>query len=231
VVNEYPKSGGSWLSDMLADALGYKSVRNDPIRLERSVLNDHFLHPLMLDNVVVLWRDPRDVIVSFYHHCYFANEHRNAALVRLMKRRRPFADYSDVSGNLPKFIEDITTRPIAPKFSWPQFAANWIGRKGIVETRYEVLRHDTANELKRLVQAIAGSELADFRAYEIADNRSFAKAKAEAVAKAGKHVEMTFVREGSTGGWRKHFSPEAIAVLKRLDYERWMEKLGYDLSD
>lgn len=64
LVYEFPKSEGTWLALLLGDALELPSRRNQPIRLESSVTHGHFLSQLGLKNTVVMWRDPRDLMVS-----------------------------------------------------------------------------------------------------------------------------------------------------------------------
>ncbi len=214
VVNEFPKSGGTWLAQMLADALELPFRRNKPIRLEKCVTHGHFLNPTGIRNVVVLWRDPRDVIVSLYHHSYFVNEHSNRLLVQLMKERLPFDDYRDVRNNLPEFIQFISTNPITPRFTWSQFVDVWLERPGTVQTSYEELRQDAAGTLWRIVMELTGRELPKDRCVTIAENHSFERAKERAAVLSTKPgVEMSFVRDGSVGGWRNYFSDEAIEEM------------------
>ena len=228
LVNEFPKSGGTWLAQMLSDVLNLPFRRNAPIRIERSLTHGHFLSPFGLRNVVVLWRDPRDVLVSFYYHSYFVNEHQNAGLVRLMKQHCPFDDYSDIRTNLPDFIRFLTRKPVSPSFTWPQFAQTWAGRPGTVQTSYEALRADTPSELGRIVKALTGMSLPEGLATEAAERHSFSRAKQAAVRARPTAVEMSFVREGALGGWRKAFSLEAEAVLQEDGYVEAMRGLGYE---
>lgn len=230
LVNEFPKSGGTWLAQMLSDALDVPFRRNAPIRLERSVTHGHFLSPLGLRNVVVLWRDPRDLLVSFYYHCYFVNEHQNAELVRLMKARCPFDDYTDIRGNLPDFIRFISQNPISPSFTWPEFARAWAHRPGTVHTSYEALRADTPGELARVAEALTGTSLPEGRAAEVAEQHSFARAKQAAEQERPADAELSFVREGALGGWRRHFTPEAEAALCQGGYAEAMRGLGYGVE-
>jgi sulfotransferase family protein len=227
VINEFPKSGGTWLALMLSDALDLPFRRNAPIRLERAITHGHFLSPIGLHNVVVLWRDPRDILVSFYYHCYFLNEHSNAALVRLMKARCPFDDYTDVRNNLPTFIRFLSEAPVSPSFTWPQFAAIWTGRKGTVQTSYEALRADTPRELARIAEALTGVPLPTDRALEVSERHSFARAKQAADQVTPAHAEVSFVREGSLGGWRRYFTPHVDAALRDGGFEAPMRLLAY----
>lgn len=229
IVNEFPKSGGTWLALMLSDALEIPFRRNEPIRLERSVTHGHFLKPFGLRNTVVLWRDPRDLLVSYYYHCYFVNEHHNAKLVQLMKVRCPFDSYADISSNLPTFIQFLTETPLSPSFSWPDFAQIWINRPGSLQTSYEALRADTPGELGRVVEMLTGRCLSDAQASEVAERHSFVRAKKEAERswQESAQAEISFVREGALGGWRKHFTPEAEAALHKGGYFKFMKQLQY----
>ena len=225
LVNEFPKSGGTWLAQLLSQALDLPFRRNAPIQLERSVTHGHFLNPIGLRNVVVLWRDPRDLLVSFYYHCYFVNEHNNHELVRIMKVRCPFTDYNDIVGNLPHFIRFQNESPISPSFSWPQFAKVWARRAGPIRTSYEALRANTSEELIRITYLLSGTMLDRAKADTIVENNSFKNAKAIAHEKKSANIEMSFIREGSLGGWKKYFSPEAHQEM--VKYHNAMSTLGY----
>lgn len=227
LVNEFPKSGGTWLAQMLAQAIDLPFRRNEPIRLEAAITHGHFISPLGLANTLVLWRDPRDVVVSYYFHSYFVNEHNNAGLVALMKMRHPFQDYTDIRSNLPRFIEILSREPVSPSFSWPDFAKIWAGRPGTVQTSYEALRADTAQELKRVTEALTGRHVALSDAQVVVEANSFDRARVRAKLEDRNGVQMSFVREGSVGGWKKHFTPDAEAMLEKFGYSAPMHKLGY----
>ena len=137
VVNEFPKSGGSWTSQMLSEALGVPFPRNRFPSLRPSIIQGHFLSPWGMKNVLVVWRDGRDVMVSWYHHCLFKNERHNSFLVDAVRGDLQLDDYSDVRGNLPAFIEYAFTRHRHPRFTWAGFANRWHGRRDVVYTRYE----------------------------------------------------------------------------------------------
>jgi hypothetical protein len=232
VVNEFPKSGGTWLGQMLADALDLPFPRNRFPPFRRAIFHGHYLSPVGLRNLVVLWRDPRDVMVSWYHHCLFPNDRYNQALVSRMRHAMPFADYEDLRANLPAFIDRAFTRPVFPRFTWTDFAARWHGRPGVCFTRYEDLRRDTASELQRIVQEVARRELPAERAAATIERFSFERQSGG--RKPGEEDKRSFMRKGLVGDWRNHFSPEARSVLDRhagdalvmLGYEadrRWVE--------
>lgn len=231
VVNEFPKCGGSWLTEMLSDALELPFRRNEPVRIEKALVHGHFLRPGLMQNVVVLWRDPRDVLVSLYHHCFFVSEYAdqlfgNGRLVARMRDALRFEDYDDVAANLPAFIRYIHETPVVPRFTWPDFAARWIDRSDAVHTSYEALRKDTAPELVRIVRDLTGLPLELDRAAAIAQEHSFARARAKSEQNLAPGARP-FVRSGSVGGWRASFTPEAEALLDRFGYSPLMRRLGY----
>ena len=85
VVTELPKSGGSWVSQMLSDYLCIPFPRNRFPRLETCVMHGHYLFGKRMKNVVVVLRDGRDV-VSYYYHCLFENELNNMRLVQRVEK-------------------------------------------------------------------------------------------------------------------------------------------------
>lgn len=230
LVNEYPKSGGTWLALMLADALDLPFRRNEPIRFEPSITHGHFLSPLNLANMVVIWRDPRDLLSSFYYHSYFVNEHDNSDHVKLMKAKCPFSNYRDIRKNMPDFIRFVTESPVSPSFSWPYFAIKWHNRSDAAHTSYEAMRADTAGELKRIIGLLIGKKYSDEQINTIVDRHSFDRAREEARQKHTNHTEMSFIREGALGGWKKNFTTEATDILRKFGYEKPMSALGYTLD-
>jgi hypothetical protein len=233
VVNEFPKSGGTWVGQMLGRALGVPFPRNRFPVLRPSIMHGHYLRSWGMKNVVVCWRDGRDVMVSWYHQQLIAHEW-NERQVRRSRRELPLEDYGDVNGNLPAFIEYAFTRPHSPRFSWADFVRRWHDRKDATHVRYENLRRDTAGELRRVVLGLTGQRLSPEEATAIAEEFSFER---QAGRKAGEEDKRSFLRKGVVGDWRNHFSPEAKATFDRyagdelilLRYERdrtWVEEAG-----
>jgi hypothetical protein len=223
VVNEFPKSGGTWVGQMLGRALGVPFPRNRFPVLRPSIMHGHYLNPLGMKNVVVAWRDGRDVMVSWYHQQLISHEW-NERQVRRSRRELPLEDYEDVYENLPAFIEYAFTRPHSPRFSWAKFARRWHGRKDAVHVRYEDLRRDTAGELERIVLGLTGERLGPEEATAIAEEFSFER---QAGRRAGEENRSSFLRKGVVGDWRNYFSPEARETFDRYAGEELI-LLGYE---
>ena len=231
VVNEFPKSGGTWVGQMLGRALGVPFPRNRLPVLRPSIMHGHYLGPWGMKNVVVCWRDGRDVMVSWYHQQLISHEW-NERQVRRSRRELRLQDYEDVYENLPAFIEYAFTRPHSPRFSWADFVRRWHGRKAAIHVRYEDLRRETARELRRVVRGLTGERrLSPEEATAIVEEFSFER---QAGRRPGEEDRGSFLRKGVVGDWRNYFSPEAREMFDRyagdelilLGYERdraWVE--------
>ena len=223
VVNEFPKSGGTWVGQLLGRALGVPFPRNRFPVARTSIMHGHYLRPLGIRNAVVVWRDGRDVMVSWYHQQLIPHG-LNGRQVARSRRELPLEDYDDVYANLPAFIEYAFTRPHDPPFSWADFVRRWYWRGGAVHVRYENLRRDTAGELRRMARALTGNDPGPRRAAEIVDEFSFER---QAGRRSGEEDKGSFLRKGVVGDWKEQFSPEAREVFDRYAGEE-LVLLGYE---
>ncbi len=223
VVNEFPKSGGTWVGQMLGRALGVPFPRNRFPVLRPSIMHGHYLRPGGIKNVVVVWRDGRDVMVSWYHQQLIPHG-LNALQVARSRRELPLDDYEDVRKNLPAFIEYAFTRPHDPAFSWSDFVRRWWGRKEAVHVRYEDLLRDTPGELRRVFRELTGERLPPERASAIAEEFSFER---QARRRPGEEDRSSFLRKGVAGDWRNYFGPEARRTFDRYAGEELI-LLGYE---
>jgi hypothetical protein len=223
VVNEFPKSGGTWVGQMLGRALGVPFPRNRLPVLRPSIMHGHYLNPRGIKNAVVVWRDGRDVMVSWYHQQLIPHEW-NERQVSRSRRELPLEDYTDVYGNLPAFIEYAFTRPHSPRFSWTDFVRRWHGRKDAIHVRYEDLRRDTAGELRRVILGLIGKRLSLEAATSIAEEFSFER---QAGRQPGEENKRSFLRKGVVGDWRSYFSPEARETFDRYAGDELI-LLGYE---
>lgn len=211
LVNEYPKSGGTWLRNMLADALKLPAwSQTDPV-WGSCVTQGHWLKPYGLTNAVALFRDRRDVMVSYYYHSFFLNEHYNGEMVQWMRSIFRFEDYEDIQSNPLPFMCIVMEEPVSPGSTRVDFGDIWADGPAKVVTRYEDLRRDTPSELQRIVVGLTGQTLPRDHAEEVARNHSMAATRARQHANASRSqvAEKSLVREGSLRGWAKHFSHEA----------------------
>lgn len=224
IVNGYQKSGTTWVSQLLGEALELPFQKNRIPTPRASVLHVHYLHPGNMHNVVVVWRDGRDTLLSWYYHCLFPNDlGGNKVLVERVRTDLRFTDYEDVYSNLPRFLEYSFTRQSSPKFSWADFARSWHGHSEAVHLHYENLKADGVEELRRVVRELTGEELSAERASSIVENFSFSRQSGRRPGEESR----SFLRKGVVGDWRNHYSTEAREVF---DYYAGRELilLGYE---
>ena len=224
IVNEYPKSGGSWVGQMLAAALDVPFPRNRLPMLRPCIMHEHFLWPATLKNVVIVWRDGRDVIVSQYFHSLFRNERGNQILVEKVSTDLKYSDVNDIRSNLPSFIEYVFKGKKHPKFSWSDFADKWQGKSEAVHVKYEDFRRDCAGQLQKLVCTLINKTLDNEKAEKIEKNFSFEKQSGRT---PGQENSNSFMRKGIVGDWKSHFSLESKEMFAHYAGDTLIS-LGYE---
>ena len=224
LINEFPKSGGSWLSQMLAEALELPNPRNRLPMLRSSIMHGHYLKPARMKNVVLVWRDGRDVMVSHYHHLVSQNNFAMSSAQRHSRKAINSKDPDDVRTNLPQFIEQSAQGNVHPWHSWSYFCNTWHNHSRVsVATRYESLLTDAAGELHR-VQAAVGGTKSPQQCAAIAENYSFQR---QTNRTPGQESRTSFLRKGIAGDWKNVFSKEAAEVFHHYHGEALIE-LGYE---
>ena len=224
LVNEYPKSGGSWLTQMLGEALDLPNPRRRLPMLKSSMMHGHYLHPMNLRNIVMVWRDGRDIMVSFYFHLVAENNFASPTTKAHSRKLMAVSDVDDVAANLPKFIELVSVGKLHPRFGWGDFYKRWANHpKVLASTRYEAMLEDAGTELHRLQAALGGLKT-PAQCAEIAERFSFER---QANRKAGVADNSKFLRKGIAGDWKNHFSREAAEVFDHYASEALIA-LGYE---
>lgn len=233
-VNEFPKSGGTWVKHMLAECLGVPVWTKGKPVWQPCVLQGHWIKPRGKCRVVALLRDGRDVMVSLYFHSFFLNEFQNEPLVKASRERFRFADYKDVRGNLLAFMRGIDREPLSPHFRWADFTETWVDREGVMIARYEDLRANTAGELERIVTSLSGrrADPALFAAvaarYTMDEMRS-RTAELNPGIIGRQRAEVSFIRKGSVGGWSDSFTDEALDWFENR-HSKLLTRLGYQIG-
>jgi hypothetical protein len=230
IINEYPKSGGSWIGEMLSDALDIPFPRNRLPLMKSSILHGHMMNDWNINNALIVWRDGRDIIVSQYFHSLFENERGNSRLVKQTRADLCFSDYLAVERNLPSFIEYIYEVKRYPKFTWVDFVKKWSENHSSVFVKYEDIHKDPAKELINLTYQLANFSLDPEIAEQIVSRHSFENLSGR---RAGDEDTRSFMRKGIVGDWKNYFSPEsrvkfnsyaseALSILGYEENENWL---------
>lgn len=236
IVTEHPKSGGSWVAQMVAEYYQVPFPRNVKPNFESCVMHGHNLSTPFMGNVFCVMRDGRDIAVSSYFHMLFQNDRNSPLLVQRTRQEVTFSDYENIEVNLPAFIEYLflskerSDRPF--HFSWRQFVRSWVN-KDVAKLRYEDLIEDAAGTMAQAIRKVSNVEPDMARLQQIVDKYSF---KNQSNRNPGEEDAKSFLRKGQPGDWKVKFSREAGVVfndyagkeLILLGYEKdssWVETL------
>ena len=211
-VSEHPKSGGTWLARMIADYLQLPFPQFTLLPLAfRCVIQNHWRYDPRLSRVFYLYRDGRDVMVSFYFDRIRIARHsdRPGAQMQRATYERLFGkayDPDDIVRHLPRFIEHEFAHPgRGTPLNWRDHVEEWHrakGRDDLAFLSYEQLREDCAGTLGRALERQTG--------------------RRPGAADISQHI-----RKGVVGDWRNHFSREAAELFDRLAGAALVE-LGYE---
>lgn len=225
-VNEYPKSGATWLCRLLAETLDLRFDDNSYPKPGAAVMKHHRLS-FKSNPTITIIRDPRDVAVSYFHHISkpFAGDPFNKHSVAIMQKEVFDGKVADPSDNeqLKIFIKKLVTSPVTPSFTWGEFYRHQ-SRKGVPIIRYEDMRIDAASSLGKVLKEI-GADYSEERLLEVIDKHDIKKILAKRKQDGNKEGSF-FIRKGEVGGWRERLCEESIALIEK-DAGDLLDKYGY----
>ncbi len=243
IIVEYPKSGGSWLGQLVSSYFDIPFPRNSFPVVGKSVYHSHYLPKYFIHkNNKILWlvRDGRDVSVSFYYHqLIWSNKNKlDPKTVTYTRKNLPFNDFEDIYNNLPEYIE-YSFNHIPSKSHYFNFPGNWASYNlkwkdefdkdngNIYMLKYEDLLNDTENTLKKLIEDFFNLPVDDAKIKEVVRKYSF-----ENQTNREKGVENTqsFLRKGISGDWMNKYSDKAKKTYKKYG-GKMLIKLGYEQND
>lgn len=232
----YPKSGNTWTRFLIGNLVHQQpvtfanveytvpSIYVHPDRVLRRlprILKSHECFDPRYGRVIYIVRDPRDVAVSYYHHCI---------------KMRWLSDQCSLDEFVPRFMK--------PEFeinfgTWSDHLLSWLGtRRGsrnFLLLRYEDMIANPEAELSRVAALLtieAGPDRLE-RAVTLssADRmRDLEKKQAEqwALIKESRK-DKAFVRSAKAGGWREALSPQSVELIQQA-WGTLMENVGYELT-
>jgi hypothetical protein len=223
-VFEYPKSGGTWLTKMLADYLGVPFVGATKLPIGfRSVVHSHEDYHPAFKRAVYLARDGRDVMVSFYFHKLRVGKENPAVAKWLVDALGKRFDREDVKYNMPRFIEHEMQHPTYTKDNWPTYVENWWGKPGVTCVRYEDLLTHGVSTLEKILAGIGVDNIQSERVTETYRHFEF---KNMAGRMQGTENRDSFLRKGVAGDWKIYFSKQAAEVFESFAGGA-LERTGY----
>ena len=178
---------------------------------------------------IFLFRDPRDIAVSYYFHL----QNRSTPVERAHK--------GVADAVLAKPMFDFVTDPAVGVPRIVALMRRWLERMADLEhailVRYEDLHADPAGELERVMtflgQACSAEQIAravEFAAFDNLKSREagrfFASERLRPVDQAD--PDSFKVRRGAIGGYRDYFDRQQLALIDALVEGQLPARLGYD---
>lgn len=222
-MTEFPKSGGTWVGEMLSAATGMPFIRDCAPPSRKYVMHKHALPGLIAGKrPIVIFRDGRDALVSFYFHARFLKDPRTVRLTTLFADKFPDSG-AGARAEMPRFVERMLTDPIYPRFTWHAFAEAWHERPNTIATSYEEMHRDPVSTMKHLLERLGLHPVSDLES--IVEQFSFARQSGQRMT--GEEDRSSFLRKGIVSDWRNYFCREtaemfdhhAGAALIALGYE------------
>lgn len=225
LINEYPKSGATWLKQMLGELLyedGYfinKKKKHVPIIKPKYFIQRHWLkHTKNAYKVIIVIRDPRDAYNSFY---FYQNYYLGI----------PIAEYNEQATekeNMHNYLKEKLLNPknSNPGFSYKDFYQKYIHENDLFIVKYEDLRKDTFNELKKIL-AYLGYEKEEEQIKKTIEKFDFKRAQQK---EKEANEKARFVRKGIAGDWKNNFSEESIKLVKK-ELGSLLIEMGYEKDE
>lgn len=227
-VMEYPKSGGSWLADMIADYLQIPRAVQPVLPIGfRSVIHGHWGYSPRYRRVVYLYRDGRDVAVSMYFRTLEEIRHPPYRTTRsYFKKRWPslFDMRQSDTSRLSAFMGEWATKPGGTRWVWSEHVQQWIGRPGVVTVSYEELLRDTHACMSRLIGELISDDVDAEKLAATIHKYSFEQQTGRT---RGSEDRASFIRKGIAGDWRNHFDRECGRVFDQ-HFGDMLVNLGYE---
>lgn len=221
LVEEFPKSGGTWVAKILAQSLGVPYVEDSLVPVVRpSVLRVHWVPAAGGAVRLPLVRDGRDVMVSLFHHRIRRLQLDPVSNRTQASRFREPLDASRIREQMPWFIETEFDEPThGVRLSWSNYVLRQLGSgEGGPLVRYEDMLNDPVAVIGRfcLASGLSTNEKKIAAAVEAHD-----RSKAPRTGSAS-----SVLRSGTAGEWESVFSAEASEAFWSRSRAA-MEALGY----
>ncbi len=226
VVTEYPKSGGTWLSQMLSAAIGVPYPRNRLPLLKPQIIHGCYQKVHANTDTIVVWRDGRDIMVSFYYHLMFEKPITSSKYSNNLKRDLRISDPHDIKTNLARFVR-WSFEGGYPGYAWSDFVKTWHGDTRCYQTSYEAILLDPQSELENVLKYLSVYNCSQTDIESIVHQFSFEN---QSSRQPGEEDVSAFVRKGIVGDWKEKFSQEAKEVFASFA-GRELILLGYESNN
>lgn len=207
----YPKSGTSWVGQLIADYLQLPFPQHSifPIGFP-AVIQGHQSIDSKFPAGVYAVRDGRDVVISGFHHLKSqflagggSSKHRK--YYKSIDLEAPLVEL------LPSFIEHSVKHPWACKYHWGDHVKAYFkaSNSKVEMVHYEKLLADPAATLTELIEKLSNAEADIERVRDTVNRYSFARQS------GGKEQKDSYFRKGKKGDWRNHFDRNSAELFQK----------------
>lgn len=212
----FPKSGTSWVCQLLGEYMRLPFPQHSlfPIGFP-AVVHGHETVRTGYSNAVYVVRDGRDAMVSLFFHLQGQAAARNA---------------NRASGASPLNFEDFVRqqlrRPSGSRAHWGNhFGSFYQADEKPTLVRYESLLEKPVETLSEAIECITGEPTDHTRAQNAVDKFAFDKQR-----KSKNEDRSSYLRKGTAGDWRNHFTPVASQAFAEACGEM-LVAAGYEAND
>lgn len=212
----YPKSGTSWVCQLIADYMQLPFPQHSILPIGcAAVVHGHETVTAKYPIGVYVMRDGRDVMVSAFNHLRNhakagGKSRWNTDFFRFAQLDSPVDNYAA----LPRFIEYSATHPFGAHRNWADHVKSFYAAKnhhfGLV--RYEDLVADTVAALSTTISQLSVDEVDAGQIVQTANRFSFERLAGRA---SGKEDQMSYLRKGTAGDWQNCFNQESAEVFQK----------------
>ncbi|MCH2181527.1 MAG: sulfotransferase domain-containing protein [Mariniblastus sp.] len=225
---EYPRCGGTWIRHLLQDALGIRQYAYDRRLSKDTIIQCHKLPSWMIRRAIVVFRDPRDAMVSFYHkQVHYDQKFRGQRPLAIgTYRHDPQRDLQD---DFVLFLKAQLAAPEHPRFSFREFATRWLAQDNACYAKYEDFKTDPVEQLGRLAEFLGWTPPHE-ELEKAVEKNSFAnrtRRRSGTLRTPGQSDNHQFERKGIVGDWQNLFNQQARQVFAEFEGETLLT-LGYE---
>ncbi|KCZ96670.1 sulfotransferase family protein [Hyphomonas polymorpha PS728] len=227
VLTEYPRSGGNWVRDMVADALQVPAPRFSmfPITF-RAIIHSHDHRLIRGHKAIYVLRDGRDCFISHYFKNRNAARSADAGIRASILRHHPSLNgkLSD-EAEMNAFFEEWTRRASGSRANWATHVTSWLTNTppNVTLFRYEDLRSTPEAALAAGITQLKGSPAPDEVIRFAVLRNTF---EVQTGRKPGQTDETSTKRQGLAGAWKQEM-PAGLQDKFAGRFGRALELAGY----
>jgi hypothetical protein len=225
----YPRSGNHFVSYVIISALHYLEFGSFPVdcfalgkaipgihgadlsstNTSPRIIKTHFSFDPRYRNVIHIIRDPRDVVVSYYHYT----------------RSTPQLFFSSAPGGTDEFVDLFLSGMVWPcdlRFHTESFVKE-CASINYIQIRYEKLLNDPSTEITRLLGYL-NLDLNDQVISKLVAHTSFANMSR--IRDPSMIAQRNMLRRGVVGGYLDELKKNVIEKIEDA-YEEYLNTYGY----